>query len=108
MNLAQRISIEERIVRKFFETCVAAGYTVAVHDGEERHGPMNDVNKLMVASFSVDSENFMVYDGDKFLGEVFVVYGNDGWDVIADYSMSIEALVKPADELARQLEEEFS
>lgn len=108
MNTKQRMEIEEKIVRKFFETVIAAGYSVVVDDGEERTGRMNDVDKLMVASFSVDEESFLVYDDDKYLGTVFVVYGNDGWDVIADYSMRIEALVHPAYELANELEEQYS
>ena len=106
MNVKQRQQMEEKIIRKFFESAIKAGYTVAIHDGEEKHGPMQDVENLMAASFSVDMEHFMVYNGNEFLGEVLAVYGNDGWDVIADYSMNIESLLDNAMSLADELEVE--
>ena len=35
---------------------------------------------------------------------VFLVYGNDGWDVIADYNVSLEPLLEPINKLALSLE----
>lgn len=106
MNVKQRQQMEDRIIRKFCESAIKAGYTVAIHDGEESTAPMQDVEKLMEAAFSVDEETFLVYDGDKYLGSVYAVYGNNGWDVIADYSMAIESLLDEALNLADELEVE--
>jgi hypothetical protein len=46
---------------------------------------------------SVDEETLCVYKKQnneinpfEAIGSVFFVYGNDGWDVIADYSVSLE------------------
>ena len=41
------------------------------------------------------------------IGNVCLVYGNDGWDVIADYHNSLAGLLEGAEELAEEIEEGY-
>jgi hypothetical protein len=41
-----------------------------------------------------------VYDGDRHLGNVFLVMGNDGYDMISDYHTSLEEFLIPVNALA--------
>jgi hypothetical protein len=43
-----------------------------------------------------------------YIGMVYFVYGNDGFDVICDYSVSLETLLIGANALALQLEKQYS
>ena len=40
-------------------------------------------------------------------GWVYLVYGNDGWDVLADYTVNLGPSMQPANELSDQILEAF-
>lgn len=106
-RIIKRIETEAKIARKAVDSLLAAGYTVGVHDGEEvvvRRS--TSVNEVMKALASVDEEHLLAYDPatGKRVGAIYLVYGNDGTDVISDYSVSLEAAMKPVNAYAEQLE----
>jgi hypothetical protein len=41
-------------------------------------------------------------DSDTWHGWVLFIYGNDGWDVISDYTCNLEPIMGPANELSEQ------
>jgi hypothetical protein len=49
---------------------------------------------------STDEDYLMVYEPGKKerLGWIHLVYGNDGYDVVSDYTTNLEALVDPITE----------
>jgi len=49
-----------------------------------------------------------VDNGGAPSGWVYFVYGNDGWDVVSDYTTNLEAVLKGSGELAERLEAEYS
>ena len=54
---------------------------------------------------------FLHKDNNGFVTDqpfVFLVFGNDGYDVINDYSASLEALLEPVNALVDNLEEQYS
>ena len=106
MNVEQRIAIEKRIVTKIVEDGLAAGYELAVDnggDGFEYCG--TNKKRLLEELFATDEEWLKIYRDGKRVGSVYLVYGNDGWDVIADNSLSLEELLTGAEALAEKLEE---
>lgn len=51
--------------------------------------------------FATDDEYLHVYRVDKtYLGRVWLVYGNDGWDVISDYTVNLEHIMEGANKLS--------
>ena len=43
--------------------------------------------------------------GAWILGWVWLVYGNSGWDVVCDYTTSLDALMQPVLDYANTLED---
>ena len=104
MNVEQRQAIEKRIVKKVIEDGLAAGYELAVDnggDGFEYCGA--DKKRLLEELFATDEEYLWFFKDGKAAGRVYLVYGNDGWDVIADNSLSLGELLKGAEALAEEL-----
>lgn len=102
----KRIEIEGKIARKTVDALLAAGFTVGVNDGEETvltHS--QSVNDVMGALYSTDADYLYAYDATtkKRVGTVFFVYGNDGPDVICDYSTNMSDVLAPVEEYAESL-----
>lgn len=100
MALATRLQLEGKVVRFLVQHALKAGYTVSVNDGEDwclRHSMA--LNDIIAACFSTDSDTLRFRDpkdrstnnvGAR-VGDVLLVYGNSGYDVISDYSAADQA-----------------
>jgi hypothetical protein len=99
-----RARMEASIVLRLLETLIAAGYSVSVDDGDG-DAQSGTVEKLAGIIFSVDASLVEVCRGRKWIGTVSLVLGNDGWDVISDYTTSLEDIIKPANDYADRLAE---
>ncbi|EAA4378370.1 hypothetical protein DPE39_22500 [Salmonella enterica subsp. enterica] len=114
MNVEKRQRIERRIATAAAKGLIAAGYKIAVHDGEEIALPKtDDVRAIIGAMFSTDEDRFIVYHRPTIadaqwerIGWVRFIYGNDGWDVIADNTVNLEPALRDATELADKIAEE--
>jgi hypothetical protein len=96
---------ERKIARKFIDDAIAAGHTIDVFDGEAvALKGSADADKIIGAMFSTDSDSLIIKKENKRVGSVYFVYGNSGWDVIADYSLDLHDLLQGAGQLAEQLE----
>lgn len=110
MNIEQRIAVEKQIVSRIVKDALALNCTVSVYDGEEwalkRSTKYTEVMGAIMST-DMDTLRFRNQDGD-IVGSVFLVYGNDGYDVINDYSANAEteALLAGANALADKLEME--
>lgn len=106
MNVKARQAIERRIVSRIVRDAIAAGYLVSVHDGMETTVRRSQEHKrIMVATATVDEETLFIYEvTGKCIGRVFLVYGNSGWDVVCDYSVSLEHILVGATALAEKIE----
>ncbi len=112
MNVEQRKSIEKQVAERLVTGLLAVGYYIRVHDGEEwvtlQH--THSKSEIMKSLFSTDEDEINVYRLDYptrlyvFIGSVSLVYGNDGWDVITDYSTSLEHILGPVCEFAETLD----
>lgn len=94
-----RARMEVSIIRRTIRALAAAGYALTVDDGGEEDEQIrsDDERKLLAAVMSVDTATLLAATKTKGTFVSFVM-GNDGYDVIADYSTSLESVI--ADVLA--------
>ena len=106
-SVQQRIVVERAIIRRACTDLIAAGLTISVHDGKAM--PLkqsSDLAAIMGAIQSSDEDQLLIGDADgKRLGMISLIYGNDGHDVIADNSVSLEGYLTGANTLADALAE---
>lgn len=101
-----RIAVEKQIVIKTVADLLAAGYKLTVDQGDgETTKPTTDVKVLHDALMETDEDFLHVYKDKKHFGWVRFVYGNDGWDVISDYTTNLEAVLKGVNEFASAFDE---
>lgn len=91
-DLARRIRTEGKIFRKTVTEAIAAGYTVSLCDGEEwTVKKSTDKTAIIEAAFSTDEDILRLRRADgSAIGNLWFIYGNDGYDVISDYTASEE------------------
>ena len=109
MNIETRKRIERAIVGKIIGMALAADYSVSIWNGgdEPEIEMATDYQRIIDALFLTDEETITLHTpGGKRAGMIFFVYGNDGYDVIADYSTNLEEFLQPALELADQYEQQ--
>ena len=108
-----RVLMERAIVRRVCIDLVAAGYMLRLHDGEFwATKRTTDVAVIMKQLMGCDTESLIVTKADpeadgKFLrfGSIDLVYGNDGHDVICDYTTNLEDALAGATAYADALAE---
>lgn len=90
-SLRFRAGVELAIVRAVIQAFRDNGLpSITVDDGEEIHESFDNDNQIVVALFAVDESRLV--SGQSW---VFFVFGNDGWDVICDYSIDLERMMEP-------------
>ncbi len=108
MTVAIRQEIERRIVSRIVKDALAQGYIVSVYDGcDFAIKRSSHYSAIMAAIMSTDEDTLIIRDantGEK-IGFIHLVYGNDGFDVVSDYTANdrIEALLQGANTLADKL-----
>jgi len=103
-GVRKRVAIERLIVLALIDHALAEGYELSVHDGEERHPWTTDRAEVVAAIMETDEDHLRFRKNKKNAGWVRLVYGNDGWDVIADNTLNLEGLLAPIEKLALSLE----
>ena len=83
--------IEQRIIRTLLEKLIAAGYSLSVWDGEGyaivNSGSVDDALAAMGHTGQDTLQVSRPWQQDAYgadVGDIYLVYGNDGHDVIAD------------------------
>ena len=109
MSTATRQLIEREIAEAVIKSAIAAGYSLGVHDGEEitiHHS--TDAAAILAAMFTTDEDRLFVYKQDgpqgkrDWFGWALFIYGNDGWDVVNDYTANLDPIMAEADALAEK------
>jgi hypothetical protein len=106
----KRMACERKVVRRTVRTLLAAGYAVTVYNGEDT--PIRrstSVNAIMAEVQAADEEYLYVLrkdDAGNYLrvGSIWLVYGNSGPEVIADYSVCLEEVLAPVNAYCDTLE----
>ena len=119
LDVADRVPVWLRhrharaIAERLVTDAIAQGYQVSVNDGEAWVVKRStDSKAIMAALFSTDEDYIRIRkDGEQSsVGTFTLIYGNDGWDVIADWSYSVETeavmqrIQRGASELATAIE----
>jgi hypothetical protein len=90
-----RQRVEQTIALTVAQVLLDAGFSLGVNDGEETTVTHStDIEAIKKALFTTDEDYLYVYAKDRSANErdkrpdgwVRLIYGNDGWDVISDYS----------------------
>ena len=99
LDMADRVPVwlrhrhERAIAERLVTDAIAQGYQVSVNDGEAWVVKRStDSKAIMAALFSTDEDYIRIRkEGEEgSVGTFTLIYGNDGWDVIADWSYSAE------------------
>ncbi len=93
-----RCRMELKIVNALLKAIEDNDYTVKIEEYEEEETP--DLKKAL---FNLDEANLYIYKDKICKGWIRLVFGNDGWDLISDYSIRLESLLKPVQEVADNL-----
>jgi hypothetical protein len=104
-EIAARQRIEVAIVRRIVKDALKAGYTLSVDDGGEELAieGSKDEKAVLDALINTD-EDRLILTREDHRGVVRLVYGNDGWDVVNDYSERLEDVLAGANRLAEKYE----
>lgn len=84
---AKRMEKERRMASALVRACFDRGYMVSVHNGEDwAIRKSSSYRAVMDALWQTDEEHVVIFDlaSGKRAGAFFLVYGNDGYDLIAD------------------------
>lgn len=107
MSVKMRQRVEKIIARRVILDAIAAGFYLNVDNGGdegELPKPSNKCKEVLNAMFATDDEHLVFYklNGKQMrkVGWVYFVYGNDGWDVVNDYTTNLNPVMQGANELA--------
>jgi hypothetical protein len=100
MSVKMRQLVEREIAHQVIVDLLKAGYRLGVNNGEETtiHHSKN-VREIESELFTTDEDYILVYvkgtDPKDIRPDYWVrlIYGNDGWDVINDYSVHLEPVI---------------
>ena len=104
-SIKRRIEVERKIVKRTVSALLEAGFVLSVFDGEEESAKTGtDYKMLHDALMETDEDYLFVWqDGEKQrFGWVKFVYGNDGPDVINDYTTNLEDVLAPVNKYAER------
>lgn len=107
MTIQERQAIEREIVGAVVRAALDAGYEVAVDNGEEEFKPSADADTIMSRLFTVDEEYLRMYRNGVQAGWVLLVYGNDGYDVVCDYTTGAQSNMAPLMVEAEKLADKY-
>jgi hypothetical protein len=85
---ARRMRMEKRVASALVKGLLGLGYTVTIDNGEDKPVEKGTrYTQIMNELWQTDEEHVLFHDGTgKTRGWFFLVYGNDGYDLISDYS----------------------
>lgn len=117
------VLIERAIVRRACTYLIERGHPLRVHNGEEfliGKAGSTDINEIMGLIMQTDEDRIYVLgrpgsddptynaSGTKaFLGTIVLIYGNDGWDVMADCSVSLGTILEEQYDFAEAIGDEL-
>ncbi len=101
-TFTQRRYVERKIAARCISELLDAGFEITVNDGEEDTVEFSkNPAEIIGAMFTTDEDYLIVSDQTGLhKGWVRFIYGNDGPDVIADYTTSLESSLMRTNALA--------
>jgi hypothetical protein len=104
-------SMERQVIKALVNEAFKRGFTKIIIDNGGDAGEditCTNTKEVMASIRQTDEEHmFFVHPDNPKMSWVFLVYGNDGYDVIADHSTSLDELIETLDPLTIRLEAQF-
>lgn len=102
MSIKARQRVERTIARRVVLDALRLGYGLTVNNGgDDDEIPVTYKAKPVLAvMFQTDDEFLKLWRDGKYVGWVRFIYGNDGWDVVNDYTTNLDDVMAGADKLA--------
>ena len=88
--------VEKEIYTQVIDSLLEAGFAIEVHNGEEDPQlPACTNREVILQNMYLTDEDYLyaVTREGKNFGWVRFIYGNDGWDVINDYTVNLESVI---------------
>jgi hypothetical protein len=112
MSVKMRQLVEKEIFRAVVDSLLKAGFALSIDNGDNNGNQYEiahsvDADAIVKASYATDDECLYVESGStqedfkKILGWVYFVYGNDGPDVINDYTTNLEPYIGDGTEVQK-------
>jgi hypothetical protein len=110
-TVAARQRMEVAIVKQIVKDALKVGYALSVAGDGDELALTRSTNAKDVLDALINADDDTLYL-ERFnsagalveSGWVRLIYGNDGWDVVNDYSLNIEDVLAGANALAEKLE----
>ena len=104
MTVKTRQKIERQIAAQVVKDALTAGYEIRIDNGGDEMEPRTEQTQeaILADMFATDEEHLFFFKDGKKIGWVFFVYGNDGFDVISDYTTNLESMLTKAHEVAAE------
>ena len=105
MSVMMRRGVEAAITKLVIQLLIDQSYKLSVHDGDDEGKITNDKQSLFEDCMGLDEAHLYVYPPSavkkkgadaKAIGWVYLVYGNDGYDLISDYTTNLDDALKAA------------
>lgn len=87
-----RQQVEREIATTFVDAALADGYTIQVSPGDEGAVSTPTRERILAEMFQCDEDRLWLHKNKKRSWAYFV-YGNDGWDVLSDYTTDLEHIM---------------
>ena len=86
----RRMRMEKRMASALVKAILRWGYSVTIDNGEAKEiVKSTSYREIMDVMCQTDEEHVVLYDeAGKRHGWFYLVYGNDGWDLVADYGVN--------------------
>lgn len=103
--------LERRIAKQVIDDLLAAGFSLYIdHGGEgEQYNVKDSAEETLDEVFACDDERLYVCKGKanehNLFGWVWFVYGNDGWDVMSDWTVNLDPYLKNALAISEQYQD---
>lgn len=87
ISTERRIQIERSIIGQLVDVLLSRGYNISVDNGGDEYECRYSINRheIIGSLMATDHDTIRYYEGTRRLGWFVLVYGNDGWDVVADH-----------------------
>ena len=101
------VEMEQDIVRNAIHELLDHGFTLSVDNGGDDYeiNRSRDAVAIFNEMMNTDEDRLLARENDIIMGWVHFIYGNDGYDVICDMTVSLEPYLPDTVALAEAYEE---
>ena len=94
MSVKMRQIVEHEIAEAVVAELLKADYALLVDIGDGETAPSVSWTLIIKELFAGDDARLYAHKDGKYFGWVYFVFGNDGWDVISDYTTNLTKFIE--------------